>query len=545
MSAAAIAAIVAGLALVARCLARERRLLHLLQLEHYEPARLFLWLRRRNELVAPRALAIELGPVVAALALWIAGVRAGTLGACVGLACATVAFASADLRRSAIKPLVYTGRARRLTAAAGAPALAVWVGGLAASLASGLTVPALVALLVLVACIPAAPWLLAGANRALAPLQCRIDGRFVTSAQRRLEQWRPLTIGVTGSYGKTTVKFCIGAVLARQQPTLVTPESYNSYLGVVRTINERLSQEHQAFVVEMGMYRAGDIAELCALVRPRIGVITAIGPVHLERLGSLDAIAAAKGELAEALGPDGQLVLNGDDPRCRALAARSDAPVTLYGIESSDAAVRALDVALQDGRTTFRLALGGEEATVVARLLGVHNVSNLLAAAAVGHCVGMSLADIVAGLETIEPPPHRLEPIRNERAGIVVIDDAYNSNPAGAQAALEVLREHPARRRILVTPGMVELGELEQELNERFGRQAAEVCDHVILVGPRRTRPVAAGLRAGGLGDAAITVVLDLAAATSALRELTRAGDVVLFENDLPDTYAEQVVARS
>jgi UDP-N-acetylmuramoyl-tripeptide--D-alanyl-D-alanine ligase len=151
----------------------------------------------------------------------------------------------------------------------------------------------------------------------------------------------------------------------------------------------------------------------------------------------------------------------------------------------------------------------------------------------------MAIERIAAGLSTVEPPDHRLATIPNSRAGIMVIDDAYNSNPAGAAAALEVLGDHPAKRRILVTPGMVELGDEEEALNEQFGRQAADVCDHVILVGPERTKPIARGLRAGGLAAEAITVVRDIGEATEVLAGLTRAGDVILFENDLPDMYAE------
>jgi UDP-N-acetylmuramoyl-tripeptide--D-alanyl-D-alanine ligase len=211
----------------------------------------------------------------------------------------------------------------------------------------------------------------------------------------------------------------------------------------------------------------------------------------------------------------------------------------LYGIDSADAHVRAEQIELADGRTGFTLVIGDDRAPVSAGLLGVHNVSNLLAAAAVGHVVGMPIDAIATGLATVEPPEHRLATIPNPRAGIIVIDDAYNSNPAGAAAALEVLGAHPARRRILVTPGMVELGDEEDALNERFGRQAADVCDHVILVGPERTKPIGRGLRAAGFDDDAITVVRDIGGATEALAGLTRAGDVILFENDLPDMYAE------
>jgi UDP-N-acetylmuramoyl-tripeptide--D-alanyl-D-alanine ligase len=530
-------ALLACAALGWRYVGRARRMLHLLQLEHYENARLFVWLRRRGELteggalgaasvVVCGALAFVRSPAVALL-LWVA------------LCAALAAIWRREPRRADIKPLVFTERARRLFAAALlVPAAAVML-GVVLTLALDSDVPLAVAALALAGCIMACPWLVTGANAALAPVQRRINRRFERSARATLTSVAPVVIGITGSYGKTTTKVCVGAVLAEHEPTLITPASYNSYLGVIRTINERLEPAHRAFVVEMGMYRAGDIAELCELVHPRIGVLTAIGPVHLERMGTIEAIADAKAEVALALPPDGHLVANGDDLRCREIAARVSVDTVLFAIEHPDACVRAENILLADGRTHFDLVIGDERVTVASRLLGRHNVSNLLAAAAVGHVRGLSSAEIARGLAAVEPPEHRLQPISNPRAGIVVIDDAYNSNPAGAAAALEVLGSHPAKRRILVTPGMVELGDQETELNEAFGRQAAAVCDHVILVGPQRTRPIDQGLRAAGFSPEAITVVRDIGEVTAVLGRFTRAGDVILFENDLPDMYSE------
>jgi UDP-N-acetylmuramoyl-tripeptide--D-alanyl-D-alanine ligase len=518
---------------------RARRLLQLLQLEHYENARLLLWLRRRDELVDVLdggLLALAVAAVVLAAAV------ADVAGAVAALALTGLAAvrAAQTRPRAEIKPLVWTGRAKRLFAAGLAPAVLA-VAAAAVGWAVGSEALAEAGLAAAAATVLAAPWLLPAANRALAPVQTAINRRYVRRAERRLRDWAPLTVGITGSYGKTTTKFCVAAVLGLDRPTLATPESYNSHLGVVRTINEHLTAEHRAFVVEMGMYRAGDIRELCDLVHPTVGLITAIGPVHLERLGSIEAIAAAKGEMAEAMPPDGRFVTNGDDARCREQAERSAAPVTLYGIDSPDAAVRATDIAIADGRTSFTLVLPGERHEVSAGLLGRHNVLNLLAAAAVGHVVGLSGAQIARGLATVEPPEHRLQPIHNRRAGIVVIDDAYNANPAGAAAALEVLRDHPATRRILVTPGMVELGDLEEELNREFGRQAAAVCDLVILVGPARTRPIREGLAESGFDDGAVIVARDMKDAAARIATVSRSGDAILFENDLPDTYAEPV----
>lgn len=536
-----IALVAALIALAIRLAGRQHRLLHLFQLEHYEAARLMLWLRRRSELFDARELAAA-GLLFAAAVAAQAWVSGWVCGALLLLSTPLAALGVEDWRREAVKPLVLTGRAKRLLAVALAPAALLVLAGIVLALAGLTTIALAVVLAVGVVLLAASPWTLVGANTLLKPLQKEINRRYVQRARRSLGEWDPLVVGITGSYGKTTTKFCVGKVLEVDRPTLVTPESYNSFLGVIRTINEHLQARHRAFVVEMGMFRRGDIAELCELVHPTVGVITAIGPMHLERLGSIEAIAAAKGELLDALPSNGRFVTNGDDPRCVELADRAHVPVTLFGIDSQSAQVLARDIRLDDGRTTFQLHLDGPHSPsipVSAGLLGRHNVSNLLAAAAVGHVLGISPERIAAGLGSVEAPPHRLQPIHNRRASIVVIDDAYNSNPSGASAALEVLRDHPASRRLLVTPGMVELGELEAELNRRFGEHAGEVCDLAILVGPTRTTPIREGLAAAGMDPGSVHVVGDITEATTLLGRLTRAGDVVLFENDLPDTYAE------
>jgi UDP-N-acetylmuramoyl-tripeptide--D-alanyl-D-alanine ligase len=599
------------LALTARLAGRQHRLLHLLQLEHYENRRLQVWLARRGERWQPQELAATALLYAGAIAAQAAGSGGGggwpgawVSGALLLLTTPLAARGAQDWRREQVKPLVFTARAKRLLGLALLPPALLTLAGAAVGLAGALTTAALAAALVAaLALLAAAPETLQAANVALRPVQRAIDERYVASARRTLSRVNPTVIGITGSYGKTTTKFCTGSVLEQDRPTLITPDSYNSLLGVVRTINERLQDEQEAFVVEMGMFRAGDIAELCELVHPTIGVITAIGPMHLERLGSLEAIAAAKGELLDALPPQGHFIANADDPRCRELAARAQVPVTLFGIEGGeesaaggkgcvagghesiqsekdraagaaahhqtaahaavtaalasasmatsvpnpspktmpDVRVLARDVRLAEGRTSFELLLDGpasEPIAVSAPLLGRHNVANLLAAAAVGQALGIAPERIAAGLASVTAPAHRLQPIHNRAAGVVVIDDAYNSNPEGAEAALEVLREHPATRRLLVTPGMVELGELEAQLNRAFGEQAAKACDVAILVGPERTAPIREGLAAGGMDARVVHVVRDIGEATALLGRLTRAGDVVLFENDLPDTYA-------
>ena len=514
---------------------RIRRWLHLFQLEHYENARLFgLW-RRRLDIQHTAAFGLSVAAFIGAAVCAAAG--AGDAAGALLLAVAVVSTVTGigEWRRPEKKPFAFTGRAKRLYAVALVPGLVVLA--IAVGLAAATRAGALTALAVGLALVAAAPLVVAGANRALAPVERRVNRRFVDAARAKLAAIAPLTIGITGSYGKTTTKFCVGEVLSRAKRTLVTRASFNTYLGVTRTINEDLAPEDEAFVVEMGAYRRGDVADLCALTRPTIGIVTAIGPMHLERFGSIEEIEAAKGELAEALPADGSLITNADDPACRRIAGRSKATVTLFGIDAPDADVRATDIRITSGRTAFTLHLPGRSHLVESRLLGRHNVRNLLAAAACGLVVGVPDEQIVAALGSVEPPPHRLAPIVNRATGVVVIDDAYNSNPEGAAGALEVLAEHEALRRLLVTPGMVELGDRQDDANQEFGRQAARVCDLVVLVGAEQTEPVRAGLLEAGLAGDRIVTASDIQDATAELARLVRSGDVVLFENDLPDTY--------
>jgi UDP-N-acetylmuramoyl-tripeptide--D-alanyl-D-alanine ligase len=521
-------------------------LLHLFQLEHYEPARLRVWVKRRGLRVEPQ----ELGFLVFFAGLMAAATGFGLDGLVLGLgAVAAVVGVRRGvhvLRRDQIKPLVFTPRARRMYATALGmlllASIAITIGavvgdhdGLAANLG----------LLLALGSHVLAPELLILANLLVKPIQALDNRRFVARARKRLAEVDPLVVGITGSYGKTTTKGCVAAVAELRGPAYPTPASFNSFLGVVRAINEGLQSRHRTFVVEMGAYRRGDVAELCELAGPRIGILTAIGPAHLERFGSLDETERAKGELGESLPADGALITRADDERCRRAAQRSPAPVRLFApFPHADADVWAEDVELRDGRTVFRLcARDHDPVTVKARLLGEHNVANLVAAAAAGLEMGLALDSIGRALAKVQPPAHRLAPIVNASAGVVVIDDAYNSNPQGAAAALDVLASHPAERRLLVTPGMVELGDREEEENRRFGERAAGVCDLVVLVGPDQTRPVRAGLESAGFAESALHVVADAGEAQELLARTTRRGDVVLFENDLPDLYAARAAA--
>ncbi|MBS1881512.1 MAG: UDP-N-acetylmuramoyl-tripeptide--D-alanyl-D-alanine ligase [Actinobacteria bacterium] len=539
---AALAVALVGASALALVVGRLHVFLHLLQLEHYETSRLRVWVARRHE----RLDRLGVG-VIAIVGAGVVVILAAGLPTAPALVPGLAGFAFAlrrtqeVLRRPQTKKLVFTPRATRLMAlsvalAAIVLAIVAWLAG-----AQSAAVGALAVACAGVALEICAPEVLGTANALLRPVQRLDNARFTQRARRQLKRVQPTVIGITGSYGKTTTKGCVAEVASLVGPTLPTPASFNSYLGVVRTINEELQSNHKTFVVEMGAYRRGDVAELCELVEPTIGVLTAIGPAHLERFGSLEVTTLAKAELGESLPVDGLFITRADDPRCREAAKRAACPVHLFSPAfHDDAHFWAEDLKFKDGRTTFTLHLGGEvegEIAVTSKLLGRHNVANLVASAAVGAHLGLSATQIAQALGRVKPVQHRLSPIVNRRSRLVVIDDAYNSNPDGAAAALEVLADHAGGRKVLVTPGMVELGSDEKEANRNFGTEAAAVCDLVLLVGDSPAGSVREGLEAAGFGSSAIHSVRNSRGAEELLAKETRPGDVILFENDLPDLY--------
>jgi UDP-N-acetylmuramoyl-tripeptide--D-alanyl-D-alanine ligase len=390
--------------------------------------------------------------------------------------------------------------------------------------------------------IQGAPLSIILANLLLSPIQHTINATYLFSARKRLQQYAPMVIGVTGSYGKTSTKYFLHTLLSERYKTLKTPQSFNTLMGVCRVVNDELRPDHQVFIVEMGAYRRGSIRRLARLVRPHMGILTAIGPQHLERFKTLENIEAAKYELIAALPASGVAVFNNDDIRCRKLADRTTGiKVWRYGLDSAQPGLHlwAEEICQSTNGLAFVLVDDHKHrAPTHTVLLGRHNVLNILGAACVALDMGLSLEDVARAIPKIQPAPHRLQLLQGA-GGVTVIDDSYNANLIGATEALEALREFTGGRRVLVTPGMVELGVVETEQNEAFGIRAAQICDYVLLVGPRQTQAILKGLEHEHFPRERIRVVRDLAEATVELQRLVQAGDVVLFENDLPDLYAE------
>lgn len=344
-------------------------------------------------------------------------------------------------------------------------------------------------------------------------------------------------IGITGSYGKTSTKFILGTLLSEEKNTLVTPSSFNTPMGITRVIREQLLPEHEVFVAEMGARYKGDIKELCTLVAPKIGIITSVGKQHLETFGSIENVTATKAELLAALPDDGIALINGDNEICREMYESCALEKKyLFGIEGEGLFMRAGDIHSGSFGSHFTLyAADGKSMACTTTLLGRHNILNITGAAACAYCMGLTMEQIASSIQKLQPVEHRLQLI----AGAVnVIDDAFNSNPEGARNALQTLKEFPGRH-IVVTPGMVELGSEEEQLNEEFGRQMADCADIAILVGKRQAEPMLRGLLDAGFDEGNVVRAKDLAEASEMLKQYTVGECAVLFENDLPDNYDE------
>lgn len=380
------------------------------------------------------------------------------------------------------------------------------------------------------------PLLILVANFINKPIETSINNSFINEAKDLINAMPNLTvIGVTGSYGKTSVKFYLQKLLSAKYNVLVTPENFNTTLGVVRTIREHLRATHEIFVCEMGAKNIGDIKEICDLVHPTHGVITSIGPQHLESFLSVDNVIKTKFELADSVGKKGHMFLNYDNDYIA--NHKIDNNIVTYGIHHEACDYRPYDVTVSSKGSTFKLKDNNRtEWEFTTKLIGEHNVVNIAGAIAVAHTLGVPMDALVVQVRRLEGVPHRLQLIKGNNA--LIIDDAYNSNPSGAKAALDTLNTFDGVK-IVVTPGMVELGSKQYECNKIFGTQIAEICDYAILVGPKQTEPIQDGLKEVNYPAASTYVAENLNDALSYVEKLNTNGvqKIVLLENDLPDNY--------
>lgn len=535
----AAAAACAWLTMLARLVLVAARML---QIEEYENPRFLRWGMTRAWLLSPSVLAFW---AISVAALVVGRIARGEDPGVVATAWFAGSLLAALLFRwtPPKKPLVFTARMRRLLAGTGLIAV-LDAAGVALLLVTGEWLAAAVLVVVVLGSTTLlAQMLLVTANVALQPVEAAVRRGYMRRAARRLDDVAPLVVAVAGSYGKTSTKHILAALLTPSVVTLPTRKSFNTLMGVTRVINEDLQPQHRVFVVEMDAYAPGEIAAMSALVHQRVAVLTSVGPQHLERFGTVDRIAGALYEVVDGLPADGVAVMHGGEPIVASLAdraARDGRSVIRYGVSDDDVAldVVAHDVRLDATGAHFQWAWAAREVAREVRipLLGRHQVLNVTAALCVVVLLGHDLDAAVAAAAKLEPVEHRLQPLRTG-GPVTVIDDSYNANPVGVHNGLEVLAAMNGGRKILVTPGLVELGSVEDEENRRYGEHAAAVCSDVIVMEARPAAALQAGLRAGGLAADHIHLVRTLDEATAVIGRVSRPGDVVLFANDLPDTY--------
>ena len=381
------------------------------------------------------------------------------------------------------------------------------------------------------------PFIVALAGVLALPIERLIFHLYFRDAEKKLlENPRLIRIGITGSYGKTSTKFILAEILSQKYNVLATPASFNTPMGVTRIIRERLTPAHQVFIGEMGARHVGEIKELSRLVHPTVGILTAVGPQHLDTFKTIERIEKTKYELIDALPEDGLSVFLNDDGIVYRLYEKTGKPKMLAGKAGADA--WATDVHVSPQGSHFTLHLGDwEPFACTTPLLGRHNIGNILAACCVAKHLGLSREQIRRGIQQLKPVEHRLQLLKTA-GGVTVIDDAFNTNPTSSKEALKVLSSFPGRR-VIVTPGMVELGAEEARYNEEFGQAMAEAVDVAVLVGRRHTEPIQKGLKEKGFPIENIHVAASLDEAVTVVNAILKPGDVVMYENDLPDHYNE------
>lgn len=366
------------------------------------------------------------------------------------------------------------------------------------------------------------------------PYEWLVRRHYVKHAAYKLKHTDVIKIGITGSYGKTGVKEILKTILSQKFRVLSTPDSYNTPLGIALSV-KNLDNTVDIFLAEMGARSKGDVKELVDIVNPTFGVITGVNTQHLETFGSIENIIDTKCELLDGLPFAGVAFINGEGEHIKEISSHFNGEKIYSGL-SKENDVYATDITIGKSGATFTLNVIGENPVSCSTvLLGKHSIINICLASAVCHKLGMTAEEISQGINRLQTVEHRLELVPNNK-NVVLIDDSYNSNVNGTFAAMYVLDVFTGRK-IVVTPGLVELGKEENVANYNFGKTLAQHADKVIIVGKHNAEMLINGLKDGGMDVSNIKFSKNLKRGNDALNEMIQEGDVVLFENDLPDNY--------
>ncbi len=379
------------------------------------------------------------------------------------------------------------------------------------------------------------PFILYLSGLLIEPFEMLLRRHYIRRAKDAIAKSDIIKIGITGSYGKTTVKELLTTVLSQKYRVLSTPESYNTPLGIALTARN-LDGTHDIFIAEMGARSKGDIDELAEIVKPKYGILTGINSQHLETFRTIDNVKQTKYELFENLTSDGAGFFTSDNDGAIELYEKFGGEKYCAGITDMDNLVLAKDVETSGKGTSFTLCIKGEDPVACHTvLLGKHSISNICLVAAVAYKIGLSALEIAEGINRIKTVGHRLEIMPNNK-NITIIDDSYNSNVDGVNAAMEVLSSFDGRK-IVLTPGLVELGIDEGLANFEMGKTLAKHADIVIVIGRHNAETLINGLLDAGFDRENIIFAKNLNKGNQELNKIMKDGDVVLFENDLPDNY--------
>ncbi len=377
------------------------------------------------------------------------------------------------------------------------------------------------------------------ANILAQPIENKINHGFYIQAQNKIKKEKEnklKVVGITGSYGKTSTKLVLNDIVKNSLKTYATPSSFNTPMGISKVINNELESGTEVFISELGARYVGEIKEVAELVMPDIAIITNIGPCHIETFGSMENIVKTKFELIDTLKEGGLAIFNYDNPYIKEKAAEIKTRKVYISLEDDACDYFAKDITVGEFGTEFTLVYKNKEYKLKTKLLGKHNIYNVLLSVAAARELDMSMEEIQEAVLNVNQVEHRLSLVENPN-NLIIIDDAFNSNPSGAQAALDVISEFKEGKKIVISPGMVELGELQYEENKKFGKNAAAVVDHFIIVAEVNKEAIKDGLVEGGLDEDKIHEAASLSDAQLILQKICQAGDVILFENDLPDNY--------
>ena len=370
----------------------------------------------------------------------------------------------------------------------------------------------------------------------LKPLEKLIALCFIKKSKRKLKNAEPIIkIGITGSFGKTSTKNFLTDMLKKKYEVLCTPESYNTPMGICKTINKGLKKDTQVFVCEMGADHVGDIKKICNMVKPDIAVITALGNQHLQTFGTYENIEKTKYEIVQSLNENGIAYFNTENENVKKLFNKSDF-ANKYSCSFQNENVRFENVEMTKTGLKFNLFLNGKKHYCKTKILGMHNLQNIMVATNIAFNLGVEYKDIIDAIVNLKPVYHRLE-LKQAENGIIVIDDSFNSNVEGSDFALQTLKMFTNNRKIVVSPGLVEMGEIEKQANVEFGERIAQCADVCIIVNKYNSEAIRKGLENKGFNKDNIYEVESLFLATELFKKILKKGDVILLENDLPDNY--------